>query len=90
MLTIVSVLLLLFLTIGILNYVHAESAKEYNKVYVSIEIKQGDTLTSIAERYAVSSDHYEDYIEELCYINNLKNDTLYTGCYLLIPVYTEK
>lgn len=81
---------LIILTVCLINNVQAKSSKEYSKVYLSIEIGQGDTLSSIAERYAISSEYYNDYIEELRYINNLKNDTIYAGCYLLIPIYKEQ
>ena len=90
MFTILTFIFVLFLTITLFNNVQAKSEAEYNKVYVSIEIKSGDTLSSYAERYAVSPSDYDEYIEELRYINNLKDDTLYAGCYLLIPVYDLK
>ncbi len=81
---IVAVLLSLF--IGF-RMVHANESVEYEKTFVSIEIESGDTLTSIAKEYAPSSDAYTDYIIEVKNINNLQNDTIHAGCYLMVPVY---
>ena len=87
MLIIFALLLLFSLSILFFNNAHAETSSDYEKVYVSIEIKEGDTLSSYAEKYALSPSQYDEYIDELYYINNLKNDRLYSGSYLLIPVY---
>ena len=89
MLTIFTLFFLFIFSISLINIVKAKSVKEYDKVYVSIEIKQGDTLSSYAQKYAVSPSKYNDYIDEVRYINNLKDDTLYAGCYILIPLYYE-
>ena len=87
MVIIFTFLILFVFTISLINNVQAKTNKEHDKIYVSIEIKQGDTLSSYAEKYAAASSDYDEYIEEIRYINNLKNDTLYAGCYLLIPIY---
>ncbi|MDE6433983.1 MAG: LysM peptidoglycan-binding domain-containing protein [Lachnospiraceae bacterium] len=79
--------IILSLTIGF-RMVHANESVEYEKSFVSIEIESGDTLTSIAQAYAPSSAVYADYIVEVKNINNLQNDTIHAGCYLMIPVYT--
>ncbi len=67
---------------------YADEAIEYEKSFISIEIKNGDTLSSIAETYAKSEAEYEEYIFEVMSINNLDNDIIHSGCYLLVPVYT--
>lgn len=87
-------LILLFLIVSILSLiigfrmVHANESVEYEKAFVSIEIESGDTLTSIAQEYAPSSDAYTDYIAEVKNINNLQDDTIHAGCYLMVPVYS--
>ncbi|MCM1498633.1 MAG: LysM peptidoglycan-binding domain-containing protein [Clostridium sp.] len=70
-----------------MRLVFADDAIEYDKSFITIEISEGDTLTSLAQEYAVSSNDYSDYIEEVKSINNLKSDTIHSGCYLLVPVY---
>ena len=90
MLTIVSFLLLAILMINNISRVYAGSEAEYDKSYISIEIQEGDTLSSIAEQYAISPAKYKDYIDEVKYTNNLKSDMIHADCYLLVPVYNEK
>lgn len=70
-----------------MRLVFANDAIEYDKSFITIEIGNGDTLMSLAQEYAVSSVDYSDYIEEVKSINNLKSDTIHSGCYLLIPIY---
>ena len=70
--------------------VHADDHIPYEKTFQSIEIKDGDTLLSIAQEYAISESEYTSYIEEVKNTNHLKNDTIHSGCYLLIPVYQER
>ena len=70
--------------------VRADENMQYNKSFISIEIEEGDTLTSIAREYAISAAQYSDYIDEVKSINNLKSDIIHTGCYLMIPVYQLK
>lgn len=84
-------LLILFLSICVIGGIHNVLADEnisYDKSFVSIEISDGDTLSSIAEKYAISPADYSSYVEEVKSINNLKGDTIHTGCYLMVPVYT--
>lgn len=87
MLTIGVVLFFSMFLIGGMKLVCADESIHYNKSFVSIEIHTGDTLTSIAEDYAIPAAGYSDYIEEVKRINNLKSDTIHAGCYLMVPVY---
>ena len=88
MYTITTLLLISILTVGVIRNVKADSQHNYNKSFISIEIKEGDTLTSIAKEYSISN-NYDQYIDEVRSINNLRNDTIHTGCFLLIPVYNN-
>lgn len=67
-------------------------ANERTKVYKSIVIYAGDTLTSIASEYC--SDEWNDttaYIHEVSRINHLDDDELLiAGNYLIIPYYIEQ
>lgn len=87
MLTILCVLFLSLFTIRGMQLVKADEALSYDKSFVTIEIEEGDTLSSIAKEYALSEAGYADYIAEVKSINNLKNNTIHAGCYLLVPVY---
>lgn len=61
------------------------------KYYTSYEIKEGDSLWSIAEQYI--DEHYNsvnDYIKEVKSINGLTKDTIHAGCYLVIPYYSTE
>jgi cell division protein YceG involved in septum cleavage len=87
MLTIGAIVFLSFFLIGGMGFVQADESTKYEKNFITIEVHPGDTLTSYAEEYAISPATYQDYIEEIKSINNLKDDTIHSGCYLLIPVY---
>ncbi|MGN0155573.1 MAG: LysM peptidoglycan-binding domain-containing protein [Lachnospiraceae bacterium] len=89
MLTVGVIVFFSIFIIGGMRMVQADESIEYDKSFMSIEIENGDTLTSIAREYAVSEAEYTDYIAEVKSINNLKSDTIHAGCYLMIPVYEE-
>ena len=88
MLICVLIFLLFFSILFRFTAVYANESVEYEKSFISIEIKQGDSLTSIASEYALSPSEYDEYISEVKQINNLKEDTIHAGCYLMIPIYT--
>lgn len=87
MFTILTFLLIFSFIMVFISRTEADSSNSYNKSFMTIEIGNGDTLTSIAEEYAISPAQYNEYIEEVKFINNLNSDTIHYGCYLLIPVY---
>ena len=87
MLIISAIIIAIAISMIFISNSKADSSSEYEKAFITIEIGDGDTLTSIAEQYALSPSNYNDYIEEVKHINNLNNDTIHYGCYLLIPVY---
>ena len=89
MLTIGVVLILSISIIGSITVVKADESVQYNKSFKSIEIKSGDTLSSIAREYVIIDAEYDDYIQEVRNINNLGSDTIHAGCYLMVPVYEE-
>ena len=67
----------------------AEAATSNLKHYKCITIEEGDTLWTIAEEnYSEEYDSYEDYIDEVKFINNLTNDKIYNGATLVIPYYS--
>lgn len=61
----------------------------YTRYYKSILIHKGDSLWKIAEQYCPDGAmSVGNYMEELKQINQLKEDTIHSGCYLTI-VYFE-
>lgn len=66
-----------------------KSEEKFNKYYISISIKKGDTLWSIASEYMTAEyDNIEEYILEVKRINHISGDTIYTGRYLTVPCYS--
>ncbi len=66
----------------------AEAATVNQKYYKCVTITDDDTLWTIAEEnYSEEYDSYEDYIDEVKFINNLSNDTIYNGATLVVPYY---
>ncbi len=66
------------------------SAGSRVKYYKSIQIEEGDTLSSIALEYI--SDEYPsmaDYIEELKSMNGLADDTIHAGRNLVVAYYSR-
>lgn len=71
------------------NSPKAEAATSNQKHYKCITIDADDTLWTIAqENYSEEYDSYEDYIDEVKFINNLTNDTIYNGATLVVPYYS--
>ncbi|MCI5494310.1 MAG: LysM peptidoglycan-binding domain-containing protein [Lachnospiraceae bacterium] len=68
----------------------ANNTKEIYKYYTSIEVQDGDSLWSIADRY-ITADYpdREAYIKELAALNNLSDTTIHSGSYLTIPYYSD-
>lgn len=72
------------------NAYDSDLHSEAEKCYTSVELKDGDTLWTIAENYMDESyESVEAYIEELKEINQLHTDELQKGCYLTVT-YNKK
>lgn len=60
------------------------------KYYTSIEIKNGDSLWSIAGRYAENSGMTTaQYVRELKSMNRLKEDTIHSGQHLTVAYFVQ-
>jgi len=60
------------------------------KYYTSIQIKNGDTLWSIAKKYITDDyNNIQEYIDEVKSINQLGPDDIHSGQYLTIPYYSN-
>lgn len=72
------------------SYSEKDAPQGY-KYYASIQIKEGDSLWSIAAEYAPScAMDKETYVKELKAINKLHKDIIHAGQYLTIFYYSEE
>ncbi|MDE7436226.1 MAG: LysM peptidoglycan-binding domain-containing protein [Lachnospiraceae bacterium] len=61
------------------------------KYYTSIEVSSGDTLWTIAEKYADGrASDKASYIQEIREMNHLQDDTIHAGDYLTIAYYSHE
>lgn len=92
-LVLLTVLLILFLTVSyhaILSKATTGENVSY-KYYTSIKIAYGESLWSIADKYA--GEEYasaEDYVHEVMKINHLQEEVLIAGQYLVVPYYSTE
>lgn len=62
----------------------------YNKYYVSIRVESGDTLWTIADEYIDGFNlSKEDYITEVCQINEISENEIHAGDYIVVPYYSQ-
>ena len=64
-----------------------EASTIMQKYYTSIEIKDGDSLWTLAEEYGKRYADPREFITEVRSINQLKGDHITAGANLMIPVY---
>ncbi len=93
--TLVCVAAILVISILFVNaFSNASTVKASNnnkKFYTSIQIEEGDTLWTIADRFITSEyDSKKSYIEEVKKMNHLYSDDITSGCYLFVPYYAEE
>lgn len=81
---------LLFIVVSIIIFSNKSIASDGSeevlyKYYKSIQICEGDSLTSLSHEY---SDNTKAFINEVLFINSLENaDSIKTGDYIVIPYY---
>jgi cell division protein YceG involved in septum cleavage len=66
--------------------------KPVYKYYTSIQVEKGDTLWTIADEYIAGYPvDKTEYIMEVCELNQLQNDVIHAGEYIVVAQYsTEK
>ncbi len=63
----------------------------YNKYYVSIRVESGDTLWTIADEYVDGFNiSKSDYINEVCKINEISENEIHAGDYIVVPYYSQE
>lgn len=86
-------MVLLFITIiscFLFNTNASGSTEPKTKYYTSISVNEGDNLWKVAEAYYTEEySDYNEYIEEIKTINNMKDDKVKKGSYIVIPYYAE-
>ena len=90
----VVVLLAVGILVGILVFSNSAKAKEekvYYKYYTAIEVMPGDTLSSIAKDHLEGYDSVSEYIEEVKYMNSIRNaNSIRAGQIIHIPYYSTE
>lgn len=62
----------------------------YNKYYTSIRVESGDTLWTIADEYVEGFNlSKSDYIAEVCQLNEISEDEIHAGDYIVVPYYSQ-
>ena len=85
------IILIMFSALFFCKTVTAQRNVNRVKTVISIEVKKGDTLWSIASRYY--SDEYDSmntYIDEIRDCNGLSSDTIHSGNYIIVPYYEDE
>lgn len=61
------------------------------KYYKSICVEEGDTLWDIAGEYTANTDiDREDYIQEICELNNISRNEIHAGDYIIVSYYSNE
>lgn len=93
-----ALVLIVFVSLGILfgtsvNTLASSKADvaSYNKYYKSVQIEYGDTLWNIADEYIDNFNISKaEYIDEICQLNNISEDEIHAGDYIVIPYYSDE
>ena len=65
----------------------ANASSDKQVIYTSVLVEEGDTLSSLADRYYSSySGTKENFILSICNINNIDSDSIEAGEYIIIPL----
>ena len=94
---ILAIVIIAIVSLGILlgTSINALASSEkdiasYNKYYVSIRIESGDTLWTIADEYVDGFNlSKSDYISEVCQINEISENEIHAGDYIVVPYYSQ-
>lgn len=88
--TVVAILVGIVIGNTVLSASTSSATTEHTKelYYTSVEVKEGDTLWTIAEAY-MSAEFVDlnTYVDEIKEVNGMYNDTIHTGSYLIVPYY---
>lgn len=77
---------------ALLSHANTEIDNLSYKYFTSIQVEPGDTLWSLADRYA-DQEHYasrDQYIAEVMAMNHMSGEELSAGSYLILPYYSPE
>lgn len=77
---------------ALLSQANTELGDITYKYYTCVQIEPGDTLWTLADRYA-DKEHYasqEQYITEVMRMNHLAGEDICAGNYLILPYYSAE
>lgn len=82
--------LLILLGSGIHAFASSSSEPaEQHKYYTSVRVQSGDSVWTIADQFLLDSNmSKEQYVKEICEINNLSDGKIYAGEYLTVSYYS--
>ena len=94
---VLAIVLLIFVSLGVLlgtsmNALASSKADvaSYNKYYKSVRIEAGDTLWTIADEYIADLNiDKQEYIAEICEINDIYEDEIHAGDYVVVAYYSQ-
>lgn len=66
-----------------------ENDEKLTRYYTSITVKADDTLWNIAQKYAASDESSQSYINNIKSLNNMTDDTIYSGQDILVYYYSN-
>lgn len=93
----IAIAIIVIVSLGILlgSGINAIASSEadvasYNKYYTSIRVESGDTLWTIADEYVEGFNlSKSDYIAEVCQLNEISEDEIHAGDYIVVPYYSQ-
>lgn len=83
------IILTLFLDTRTVNASSNSSDRHMYKYFTSITVHADDTLWDYASRYSYNEKHNE-YVSNIMHINNMTNDTIYSGQDIIIYYYSDE
>ena len=89
---IVAIIIFIILFLGAGMVLHAQLEQMRFKYYTKITVEAGETLTDIAHKYySEDFESIEEYMNEVCSINHLKDsERLYAGTDIIVPYYSAE
>ena len=68
----------------------SKAADTYNKYYTSVTIMPGDTISEYYRTYGEHYQNFNDYCKEVCMINNIDEDDICAGNFIILPYYSQE
>lgn len=71
-------------------YAKEKNVRPLNRYYTSIQLRQGDNLWTLADRYTKGTGYsIKEYVDELKQINGLKGEEIHSGEYLTVVYFAN-